>query len=258
MRLVARILGLLALVMMVQGPVNAHAQARGPSHAQTRQEGQHITSPSELREEQMRQAAELAEQERIALQDPAERARRFTELDAILRRLAGRFRVEGNIQQGRVGTGPRGNIRGVADCSRVGDSASLNCIINATWPIIEPIPPGPPRIEPPPPSEQLGMMRPAVLVIGLQIDPPGLRAMMVTADTVAYNWVGYLDGQGVNLTRPGRCWANVRCYRNFRIAAEPDGSVTSFVLHAGAYTITLAMHADAAALPPGTGKPKAR
>src|SRR5690606_14975023 len=125
-RLAANILGLLAVVMVTQGSIKSHAQARGPSHAQTRQEGQHITSRSEMREEEMRKAAELAEQDRIALLDPAERARRFAALDAILQRLAGRFRIEGRIQMGVPGTGPSREVKGVADCSAVGGSAALN------------------------------------------------------------------------------------------------------------------------------------
>src|SRR5690606_14975595 len=219
--------------MVTQGSIKSHAQARGPSHAQTRQEGQHITSRSEMREEEMRKAAELAEQDRIALLDPAERARRFAALDAILQRLAGRFRIEGRIQMGVPGTGPSREVKGVADCSAVGGSAALNCILHATWPIVEPLQRIPgllPGMGPPPASEQLGTMRPAVLLVGRNIDPPGLRAMIVTADTLAFNWVGFLDEAGVNLTRPSRCWTDVRCYRTFQITAQPDSGVPAFVL----------------------------
>ena len=92
-------------------------------------------------------------------------------------------------------------------------------------------------------------MRPAVLVIGMNIDPPGLRAMMVTADSLAFNWVGYLQGNGVNLTRPGRCWSDVRCYRTFQLSSGPDSSSTSFVLVAGGYTISMTMHPEPDATP---------
>lgn len=243
---------LLTAVMAALGPVNAHPQARGPSHAQIRQEGQHIASRSQLREEEMRKAAELAEEDRIALLDPAERARRFSELDAILQRLTGRFRIEGRIQAGVPGTGPSREVQGVADCSAVGGSVGLNCLLHATWPIVEPLM-APGRfalLGPPPASEQLRTMRPAVLLIGRNIDPPGLRAMMVTADTLAFNWVGFLDEEGVNLTRPSRCWTDVRCYRTFQISVKPDNGVPAFVLKAGALTINLTMHPDPDAVPP--------
>lgn len=233
------------------------AQARGPSYAETRENGMQIsgTSRRERMQLAMEELSQLAEEDRIALRDPAERARRFAELEAILQRIPGRYRIEGRIER-PTGLWEKtgGDIKGIADCAAVGGGIGLNCIINASWPVVDEAtgsaPPGPGEAIPSKPaSEQLDVMRPAVLVVGLTVDPPGLRAMMVTADTMAFNWVGYLQDGGVNLTRPDRCWTDVRCYRTFRLDAEPDGSKVSFELKAGPYTLSFELHPDPGAKP---------
>lgn len=237
--------GLLAAAFALH-PGDASTQARGPSHSQTRDQGMHIAGRTERRELMLEEAMELAEAERIALLDPAERARRLAVLEDILRRLPGRFRIEGQIERpGQLGVQYKGKVTGLADCSAVGDSVGLNCIINASWPVIDPILPGPiDRISAEPPSQQLNAMRPAVLVVGLNMDPPGLRGMIVTADTLASTWVGTLGQDGVNLARSSRCWADVRCYRTFEVRSPPEDDVMSFVFKAGAYTINFNLHPD--------------
>lgn len=239
------------------GTRHVRAQARGPSHAEIREDGMHIPSTGrrDRMELAMEEASERAEADRIALRDPAERARRFAELEAILRRVPGRFRIEGRIER-PTGQWEKtgGDVKGIADCSAVGGSIGLNCIINASWPVVDGAtggaPPGPgDAIPSKPPSEQLDAMHPAVLFIGLNIDPPGLRAMMVTADTMAFNWVGHLQDGGVNLTRPDRCWTDVRCYRTFRLSAGPEGTTVSIELRAGIYTLSFVLHPDPEATP---------
>jgi hypothetical protein len=95
-------------------------------------------------------------------------------------------------------------------------------------------------------SEQLNTMHPSVLVVGFSKDPPRIRSMLVTADTLAHNWVGKLEGNSAKLTRQGPCLAAVRCYQTFEIVAEPDGDTVSFILHGaqGKVAITLTMYRD--------------
>ncbi len=261
---------LLSLAAALLGSGDAHSQARGPSHKETREKGKHIVSSREFIELKRQQAREQEEQERIALLNPAIRAESLARLDAFLRILPGRYRIDGRIVRemdveigGGVSGAPRsmapvtrsGAVTGIADCSAVGDGVGLNCIISASWPIFDKavrskIPLSNPMynlLNPPRTfSEQLNTMHPSVLVVGLSKDPPRIRSMLVTADTLAHNWVGKLDGNSAKLTRPGPCLTAVRCYQTFEIVAEPDGDIVSFNLYGaqGTVAITLSMYRD--------------
>lgn len=241
---------LLAVLALASG--DARPQARGPSYHEIREEGQHITSAWELEQMAEREAREEAEKERIALLDPAVRAERFARLDALLRRLPGRFRIEGRIEQKLALTTRTRPATGMADCTAVGESTGLNCIINASWLVVEEPLPG--IFNPYPlPSEHLNTMQPGVLVVGFNRDPPGLRAMLVTADTLAHNWVGVLGGAGADLKRAKPCeWTDVRCYESLELVTGPDDPLVSFVLTFRNYTIRLTLHPDPEAV---AGKP---
>lgn len=260
-------LGLVFVTAAALVPRDACAQARGLSYWQSQEDGQYIQAPAERREEARQQALdqaldqalELAEQERIALLDPVFRARKIEELDAFLRRLPGRFRIEGRIE-GTVHVSIAGgqpgipasaasvarhrNITGIADCAAVGEGVGLNCIMTATWPVLEDPPKGPMAFSgPPPPSEALGTVRPAVLVMGLNMEPLGIRALMVTADTLAQPWTGKLERSSATLRRSSPCF-EVRCYQMLEIAAAPDDDLVSFIFKAGALTMTVTLHRD--------------
>lgn len=240
-------------------PRDGCAQARGLSYWQGQEDGRHIESAAERRLVAEQQAQEQAEQERIELLDPAVRARKFEELHAFLRRLPGRFRIEGRVEGvltvtigGPSSSGPLSfgsvarsrKITGIADCAAIGAGVGLNCIMTATWPILEdPVGGRMAMSMPPPPSEALGTMRPAVLVLGLNEEPPGIRALMVTADTLAHQWTGKLVDTSAKLLRSSPC-VGVRCHQMLEITSVPDSDLMSFVFRAGGLTMTITLHPD--------------
>jgi len=276
---------MLAAAMLARG--DAQAQARGPSAQEVQENGQHIVEGLERGRQIRQQMQEERQQERIEQLDPATRARKLAELDAVLRRLPGWFRIEGKIESTEVvqpeGTaniplpdfaitppgsvmpsgGPMvrvkhtGDIAGTAHCSAIGEGVGLNCVITASWQPLDldsgqlpaysyVLSKGQSR-----PSEVLNTMQPAMLVLGLNMDPPEIRAMMVTADTVAQNWVGKLDDSGaISSQVTGGCKHDpgkpgyFPCYGTFKVIAEPDSDVVSFVFDAGIITVNLTMHRD--------------
>lgn len=270
MKHAALIPGVILLAAALASP-DAQPQARGPSWWETRESGQNLAPGWQQQWLQARQQEqELDEQDRIALLDPAVHASRTAELEVFLRRLSGRFRIDGEITSSapvalRTGVpeipvvtmpGTRtGAVTGIADCIAIGDGVGVNCIFSASWPIIDnrmrmPFPAGS-RLDllanhSLAASEQLQTMRPAVLVIGLTADPLRVRAMMVTADTLSYNWSGKLEGDSAKLKAPiPSCFFVVRCYLALEILARPDSEVVSFILQGGgATTVTLTMHRE--------------
>jgi len=262
----------------VSEPTTTLAQARGPSAQEIQQEGKQVQSMLEIRRQEWERdwgpETKAREQEEMR-QDSTLSASRLAEADAFLRRLTGRFRIEGKIErkmQIGFGTGdplmPYGlsgglvpksaKVAGVADCSTVGTGAGVNCVISASWPAFD-------RTEPPPfckpwtrnvicdlfdppftAAEKLDTMRPAVLMLGLDTDPPQLRGMLVTADTLTNEWVGKLDGSSARMLQTQVC-TTLRCYLELGITAGPDSEVVTFTLHQTLLwqiTITLTMHRD--------------
>jgi hypothetical protein len=260
----------LAALSALLATAYAHAQAHGPAASDIRESGQEIVSGQELRREAWlearQQAMEQEAQERAESLDPDTRAQRISEVETWLRRLPGRYRIEGRVVGGvpienetlggtqmpsfdmRPVTGP---IKGVADCSAIGEGVGVHCIINASWPKIEyeRIPDyysGMPFVAPSvnlTPSERVDTMRPAMVVLGLDADLPGIRLMLIAADSMAQSWTGRLEGASATTRHPESC-GKAGCYTHFEITAEP-GDVVSFVFHAGqAITVDLTMHRD--------------
>jgi hypothetical protein len=232
------------------------AQARGPSAKQIEEEGKQVQSMLEIQRQEWERdwGPETRAREREEMrQDAALSASRLAEADAFLRRLTGRFRIEGRIERkmqagfvtgdplmpyGRTaGLLPKSaKVAGVADCSAIGEGAGVNCVISASWPAFD-------RTVPPPScrpltrnafcdllnpaytaAEQLDTMRPAVLMLGLDTDPPLLRGMLQT-----------------------QVCTTLRCYLEFGITAVPDSEVVTLTLHQTLIwqvTITLTMHRD--------------
>lgn len=258
----------------VAGPTDTPAQARGPSAKEIQEEGKKIQSVLEIRRQEWERdwgpEARVREQQEMR-QDAALSAGRLAEADTFLRRLTGRFRIEGRIErrmQVGIDTGlswtltglvsKEAEVAGVADCSAIGTGAGVSCVISASWPAFD-------RTMPPPfcrpgsrglicnifdpvytPAEQLDTMRPAVLMLGLDTDPPLLRGMLVTADTLTNEWAGKLDGNSARMLQTQVC-TTLRCYIEFGITAEPDSETVTLTLHQRLLwlvTITLTMHRD--------------
>jgi hypothetical protein len=235
--------GLLAACLLDTGI--AHAQARGPSAGEILAHGQDIVSVREQFQIAATQAVEAASQEQEALLDPAVRAARLADLDAWFRRIPGRFRIDGLISRPECREGAcessSGKITGVADCTGIGDGAGVQCVLSADWPTIES---GMASVGGPlPPSEKLRTICPAVLVLGLNLDPPGVRAQMVDAESLSHTWVGKLTGNTLTARRVNGALAG-HDIQPLQIIAEPDSEVVTIVLHGGSLTITFTMHRD--------------
>ena len=84
---------------------------------------------------------------------------------------------------------------------------------------------------------------PAVLVIGLNLDPPGIRAVMVNAESLAHVWTGVLKEDTARARRLNRCLGG-RCLQPLQIIAAPDSEAVTIVLGSGTVTLTLTMHRD--------------
>jgi hypothetical protein len=267
-----------ALAVCMSSSSESLAQARGPSAKEIQEGGQKVQSMLEARRQEWERdwGQETRAREREEMRrDSALSASRLAEMNAFLRRLTGRFRIEGTIERKVPLTitirEPRrttfsiqfvpqiAKVAGVVDCTAVGDGAGVNCLISASWPAFD-------RIgEPPPfcgvtsrsrlcefldpdytPAEMLDTMRPAVLMLGLDTDPPQLRGMMVTADTLTNEWAGKLDGNTARLLQTQVC-TTLRCYIESGISAEADGEVVTITLQQRllwGVTITLTMHRD--------------
>jgi hypothetical protein len=274
------------------------SQARGPSASEVKEHGQDVgssASPTPRSQlawgwKQVPNGVELPTPEVAALGLPGElddatRLARIAEMQAWLRRLPGRYRIDGHVETpGQVtvqavgaggamndqsmGTLLEGKVSGVVDCASVGDGVGLNCIINASWPVIDVDVAA--MNSQPTLSEMLNTLRPAMLNIGLNRDPPGIRAQLVTDDSIAHVWAGKLVENAVRADRLTGCkdaalgdTPDQRCLQPLEIIAEPGSEVVTIILRSrplfsppwedipefpkSRLTITLTMHRDPAA-----------
>lgn len=199
--------------------------------------------PADEKEQLLRERL-LSRNERIARQRDRARARaealekvtdreaRLPELNAWMRRMEGRFRLGGEVvtssYKGLITTG----VSGVADCTAIGGGPGMHCILNATWPVIDPRPTPRGRIQEPFPSEAMRTFNPAVLVLGVDPKLLEVRAMLVTDDTVTHSWAGLLAGDTLAADRVDGCieqrdqrLADHRCITTLIISAAPDSEV---------------------------------
>lgn len=291
-------IALVAALALGNGP--AHAQARGPAAADILATGQDMGTSvrpgmgtrrvAGWRDIPIGDAAPDPEWAALGAPgelDAATREARLAQLDAWLRKLAGRYRIEGLVETPghatvqvvgasnamedlAVATTLSGKISGVADCAGVGDGAGLHCIINATWPVIDV---DVAKIGAKPTiSEALKTFQPAMLDLGMNRDPPGIRALLVTDDSISHMWAGRLDGDTLVADRLNDCKSptldaaltlevpdDPRCLQPLKITAGPAADAMTIVLRTPLpapppwaeitdlkpqLTITLAMHRD--------------
>jgi len=140
------------------------------------------------------------------------------------------------------------DIDGVADCKEIGEGIGLHCILNARWKhvIEDPIPITAMLSDPSMkkfPSEELNTLQPAVLVLGLDLDRPGIRAMLVDVESFSHLWSGPLQASTAHANRLNRCLPG-KYLQSMEIIAEPDSQDIAIVLHGGRYTITLTLIRD--------------
>lgn len=120
--------------------------------------------------------------------DENARARKLAELESWLRRLTGKFHIEGKRWNSTGGS----DVRGTAECFAVGDGPGASCVISAGWK---------PRKEPAK-RDQRGeelqhAVRPQSLVFGLAPDKMEIRVTHV--DTFAVRMRGFLLDDAVIL-----------------------------------------------------------
>jgi hypothetical protein len=236
----------------------SHAQARGPSVIETLKNQQTIGNfkPGErliphegmlIPESVLRKGPEAVQtyisslSPLVPVLDDATRKEKLSEQEAWLRRLPGRFRIDGRIampwtlQKSVSGEALlSARISGVADCVAVGEGVGVQCLINASWPPLETdvhefeVPDQALNI-----SEAVNSLQPAMLVLGLDVDKPGVRAHMVTDESIATTWTGVVNDDNFRTIDKSDCssivWGVVeyRCGAFLNVFAEPDSeSVT--------------------------------
>ncbi len=246
----------IALALLATGAMldcgSARAQARGPNAEEVREHGQYIAPPpggyvraTELiggwREIPI--GEDPPDVELSALGPPGEldeatRRARIAELETWLTRLPGRFRIKGRIEKTLYNptTGEArllgDDVTGIADCVSVGEGVAVKCILNASWPNID--------IDVadigsrPTDSESLKTLQPGVLFLGLNLDPPGIRSMLVTDDSIAHTWAGRLTENTLRADRLTDCRdedpPDFRCLQPFEVVASPDSENYSIIL----------------------------
>ena len=224
-------LALLLLLAAAHGSGDAHAQARGPSAAQVREQGQKVTGKKGKEE---------------SVLDDAARASKLAEMEAWLRRLVGRFRIEGRIEQPMLiaGAGGRpvpvtqtGKITGIADCVGIGDGPGVHCVLNATWPMMSYTTlPLRGSVGNNVPSNGRDNLQPAMFLIG--IDRNALRIQFLQVDNLseAEGWEGDLADDIALLNYPWSrgcsrdmllfCW-----FGGGEIAAKPQSDIVTMTFH---------------------------
>jgi hypothetical protein len=242
----------------------AHAQARGPAALEVRANGQYVGTArkglatrrvSGWRDIPIGEAPpdpEFAALGPAGVLDPEARAAQLRQLDEWLRKLAGRYRIEGTVETPghatvqvvgssnemedlSVATVLSGKVIGLADCAGVGEGPGIHCVINATWNSID--------IDiaklgsRPTISEALNTFTPAMLDIGLNRDPPGIRALLVTDDSISHMWAGKIEGDTLLADRLNDCVtptlnqpvddpADPRCLQPLEIRTGPGDGAT--------------------------------
>jgi hypothetical protein len=188
--------------------------------------------------------------------DEATRAIRLAELKTWIKRVPGRFRIEGHVEKMGRGGLIKGKVSGVADCSSVGEGAGAQCIFNAAWPVID-MPDLPfdslmsGAIRRPPPSEAIRSFRPALLALGLDPALSEVRAMMVTDDSIAHTWAGRLTANTVKANRLTGCREvqlpdppDFRCFQPLELVAEPESDIVTIVMRTAGVTLRLTLRRD--------------
>lgn len=145
-------------------------------------------------------------------------SRSATHIASWLRRLPGRFTVDGHVDLGGKGN-PRDRlpVRGVVDCEGFGYMPAVSCDLNIDWPAsqgqgAEEIPGG------------VSTLAPAILQLAFEVDRIALRYMMVDSQGTAEAGRDYLRGNTFSATSD--CIGIPRsCKRVMRVNARPDGQL---------------------------------
>jgi hypothetical protein len=98
------------------------------------------------------------------------------------------------------------------------------------------------------------VLRPAVMVLGLNPDTAEIRASMVTDDSIAHDWAGRLEADSLTARRTTYCVdarnlpsTPLPCFKPLEIIAEPDSGTFTLVHRAGGVTLKLILQRDPAA-----------
>jgi hypothetical protein len=124
--------------------------------------------------------------ERGVALDAAARAKKFAEMEAWLRRLAGTFRIDGTYRN----HGGTTQVLGSAKCSSVGDGAGVSCAITAKWQS-----PKENFKEPEFDKALYNAMQPLIVHLGINPDTFKIRATLM--ESRALKMYGFLIGDEV-------------------------------------------------------------
>lgn len=188
--------------------------------------------------------------------DEATRTTRVAQIQTWIRRIPDRFRIEGQVERMGAGGLIKGKISGIADCAPVGEGLGVQCILNATWPVVDAadasfggLMSG--AIPRPSPSEALRSFHPALLVLGIDPQLAEVRAVLVTDDSIAHTWAGRLDADTLRAIRLTGCRdipppepQDFRCFQPLELIAEPESRVVTIILRSAGITLRLEMHRD--------------
>jgi hypothetical protein len=121
--------------------------------------------------------------------DAAARAAKLAEMEGWLRRLKGKYRIEGH----RWNKGARSQVLGTADCFGIGSGPGVSCVISADWKSRKEA-----GTERNPKTVQNAAIRPQILLFGL--DPGAMEIRVTHVDSIAVEMRGILQDGAVMLS----------------------------------------------------------
>jgi hypothetical protein len=147
--------------------------------------------------------------------DAVAHARKLSEMEVWLRRLAGRFRIEGMRWNA---SGGRAQVRGTADCFGIGSGPEVTCLISAIWKSGK---------ENAKDLDQTSYfaVRPQVLLFGL--DPGAMEIRVTHVDDVAVGMRGFLLNGAVILDAQSPPGIRSLNHALVGVASNPFTSVAS-------------------------------
>jgi hypothetical protein len=149
--------------------------------------------------------------------DAAVRARKLREMEVWLRRLVGRFRIEGKRWNA---SGGRTQVRGTADCFGIGNGPGVSCLISAIWKTGR-------ETDKDMNLDQTSYfaVRPQVLLFGL--DPGAMEIRVTHVDDLAVGMRGFLLNGAVILDAQSPPGMRALNHVFVGVASNPFSSVAS-------------------------------
>jgi hypothetical protein len=137
-------------------------------------------------------------------------------LDVWLRRLVGRFELDGMVQMGPTCNAESDNcsaIKGRMDCIAIGNGPGVQCIINATWLIYSA-------------SNDLdSYLDPAMSMFGIDPRREEINLLLVNDQSLASGGFGVVKGHTASFKTVCRRWSEDGCRVGVIIEAKPEANI---------------------------------